>query len=167
MFLLQKLENMAQERSRRHSMACIPEDIAVEQAQNNKKPEIYAMTPRRYLSKSTLHVLRYVTDRSMTWFERFDTHLLCYFVKVNIVYNIINSNALINRSLFVVAFAFLLCVVGWQIHTLQVKWSTSTSISITPKTIHVSDIPFPGMFNALSYSHYFFLITCIASTVNI
>lgn len=66
---------MAEEGDRRHSVTRISEEI-MEQEKDSKKPKIVGMSPRRYLKKSSLHVLRYVTDRSMTWFERFELYFL-------------------------------------------------------------------------------------------
>lgn len=93
-----------------------------------------------YLREGTLHGLRYIGDRTITWFERFVSH--CFRIQGN--HRFITQFPL-RRVFFACVLLVVLVLSGWLITIIWIKWTTATIITFSPYRTPVSDLPFPAI----------------------
>ncbi|CAG9791417.1 unnamed protein product [Diatraea saccharalis] len=89
------------------------------QMTNNETIKTFNKDLREYLLCSTLHGLRYIGEKKLTWFERF---------------------------FWLTAFLFSLMCAGFFILNVYAKWTMSPMIvSINPENMALENLPFPAI----------------------
>lgn len=102
----------------------------------------------QFLENTSLHGLRYVGDRTLTWFERFENtifHAISSQLFVAFLITILTNYAFKHRIFFLLIFLLVLSLAGIFMTSAYTKWTTSTIVTMTPDQIPISELPFPGM----------------------
>lgn len=101
-----------------------------------------------YLENTTLHGLRYVSDRSLSFCERYIVCIICK----NICFT--NIILIFRRIFFALAFLVVILLSIYFISNVWAKWTLSPIIiTLNARSKAISDIPFPGRL----FGHWFLL----------
>ena len=108
----------------------------------------------QYLTDSSLHGLRYVGNRKISYFERyFALKGTLIFLFLSVILQLYRQFYVIYRTFFALSFIFVMFLSGYFISNIWQKWSVSPMIiALNSKSTSIGDIPFPAVTICKIYS---------------